>query len=434
MEITQGIEPLSGPSQLVRFYATFLLALVFMLAAADRNILAVLLVPIQKSLRASDTAMGALTGAAFSIVYATAALPLARLADRGHRRNLLAAAVTLWSLMTASCGFAGSYALLLVARIGVALGEAAATPAIMSLIGDLHPRRRRGLALACVTIGTALGIGAGAFLAGAVNDLYGWRAAFLALGVPGLVVAALLVASLKEPVRGQFDGGAGPPQHADSTWEGLKYLWRVPTIRRLLLAQLFFQTASLGFTAWAPAFFMRVHGLTTTQMSLGFGVAVSLASIVSQLAGGVLGDWLALRGEAARAKYCAVSILAGAPCILITALAPTTTAAFIGLFLSALISGGAISAALALGIAVVHHNRRGLVSALVALCTLVLGGSLGPLAMGALNDLLKPTFGAQAIRYSLMLPPILFLLAGLAFIAVARTADDDAALAIRPAA
>jgi predicted MFS family arabinose efflux permease len=235
-------------SPLRRNYMTFLLALVYMLASADRNIMSILLVPIQKELGASDTAMGLLTGAAFSIVYATGALPLARFADRGHRRNLLGAAVAIWSLMTATCGFVGSYALMLLARVGVALGEAGHAPAIMSLVGDLHPRERRGFAIGCVYIGSAVGVGAGAFLAGYLNDLFGWRVAFLAMGFPGLVVAALLVLTVKEPVRGLFDGGAAAPEHAGSTWVGLKYLWSVPTVRRLMLAQILLQASVFGST------------------------------------------------------------------------------------------------------------------------------------------------------------------------------------------
>ena len=413
-------------------YATFLLALVFMLAAADRNIMSILLVPIQKDIGASDTAMGVLTGAAFSLVYATAALPLARFADRGHRRNVIAAAIALWSLMTAACGLAVSYGMLLAARVGVALGEAAHSPAIMSMVGDLHPRERRGLALACVTVGTAIGLGAGASVAGYVSDHYGWRSAFLVVGAPGLFVAGLLVLTLREPARGLFDGAGARRDDASSVLGSLKRLWAIPTVRKLMLAQVCMQMGIGGFNLWSPAFFMRIHKLSAAQMSLGFGLAVSVAAVISMLAGGVLGDRLSRRGEHARANYCAVSVLVGAPCALFTALAPSAILAFIGLFFTVLASAGATTAALTLGIAVAPPDRRGLLSALMGFCIAVIGGGLGPVIMGAINDSLKPAFGVEAIRFSLLLPPLLFILAGLVFVAVGRTANKDAGLATQP--
>jgi MFS family permease len=433
MSITQpnsraNIEAAPAASRARRVYSTFLLALVFMLAAADRNIMSILLAPIQKDIGANDTAMGILTGAAFSLVYATAALPLARFADHGHRRNVIAAAVALWSLMTAACGLAVSYAMLLAARVGVALGEAAHSPATLSMVADLYPRERRGLALACITVGTAIGLGAGAFVAGAVNDLYGWRAAFFVVAAPGLFVAALMFLTMREPARGLFDGRSAQPSHTGSALHSLKLLWAIATVRRLMLAQIFMQTGIGGFNLWSPAFFMRIHKLSTTQMGLGFGLAVSIAAVISMMAGGILGDRLSLRGEHARANYCAVSVLVSAPCALFTALAPSPVLAFFGLFFTVLASAGATTAALTLGLAVVPHDRRGLSSALMSFCIVVIGGSLGPLIMGAINDLLKPTFGIEAIRYSLLLPPLLFVLAGIAFIAVGRTANSDAKL------
>ena len=182
----------TGYSGLYSAYITFVMALVFMLAATDRNIMSILLVPIQKDLNVSDTAMGALTGAAFSIVYAATALPLARLADRGNRRNLITGAVAFWSAMTAACGVATGYITLLLARMGVAVGEAAHQPSIMSMVGDLYPRHRRGIAIGCISIGTSVGIALGAYVAGWLSDNHGWRTAFFVMGLPGLVVAAMV--------------------------------------------------------------------------------------------------------------------------------------------------------------------------------------------------------------------------------------------------
>lgn len=419
-------DAVAQPSTGTRVYATFLLALVFMLAATDRNVLAVLLVPIQAELRVSDTAMGALTGAAFSIVYATAALPLAGLVDRGNRRNLLAVAVALWSLMTALSGFAGSYATLLLARVGVAVGEAAHAPASLSMVGDLHPPRRRGLAVGGISIGTAIGIGVGALIAGLLNDTYGWRVAFFVMGLPGLIVAVLLALTLREPARGVFDA---PTQVSAqrSVWADLRYLAAIPTFRALVVAQILLQGGIQSFTAWAPAYFMRIHGLTAAQMSAGFGISVSVASMLAMGAAGAWSDRLSLRGERRRALFCAVAAAVGAPLTAFTALASTSNLAFLGLFLQVFATGGASATCLALGLAVVPAERRGIMGAVMTFCVAVIGGGLGPLAVGMLNDLLRPTYGLGAIRFSLLIAPGLLGLSAVAFWVASRTTDRDAA-------
>lgn len=379
-------------------YVTFVLALVFMLAATDRNIMSILLVPIQQELGASDAAMGALTGAAFSIVYATAALPLARFADRGNRRNLIAAAVAVWSVMTSVCGLATSYFTLLLARVGVAVGEAAHAPAIMSIVGDLYPRSRRGVAVGCITIGSALGIGLGAYVAGLVSDLYGWRMGFLVMGLPGVAVAALMMLTVAEPRRGAFENGAGATPDSRSTWDALRYLFSVPTVPRLLAAKLVLQIAFQGFLVWSPAFFIRVHGLTTAQMSAGFGLVVASSAMLSAVIAGVVSDRLSKGGERWRAYYCAAALAAGAPFAVLTLVASTPTLAFGALFLMGLITGGATSASLTAGLGVVRPEMRGFMTAVMSFVIAVVGGGVGPVMFGAMTDGLKGALGDEAIR------------------------------------
>jgi MFS family permease len=411
-------------------YVTFVMALVFMLAATDRNIMSILLVPIQKDLKASDTSMGALTGAAFSIVYATAALPLARLADHGNRRNLIAAAVAVWSVMTSACGFASSYVTLLLARVGVAVGEAAHQPAIMSMIGDLYPRTRRGIAVGCITIGSAVGIGLGAYIAGVVSDLHGWRAAFLVMGLPGIAVAVLMTLTVREPKRGAHEGGAGSAPAPLSSWAALRYLFSVPTVPRLLAANLVLQIAFQGFLTWSPAFFMRVHGLTTSQMSAGFGLVVASSAILSAIMAGLVSDRLSKGGERWRAYYCAVVLAAGVPFAILMMIAPTATLAFMALFMMSLITGGATSASITAGLGVVRPKMRGFMTAVMSFVIAVVGGGLGPVLFGVLTDSLKSRFGDEAIRYTLLTVPALWAIAAALFLHAGRSTDRDAAAAL----
>lgn len=415
-------------SQTYSIYVTFVMGLVFMLAATDRNIMSILLVPIQKELRVGDTAMGLLVGTAYSIVYATAALPLARLADRGNRRNLIAFAVALWSLATAATGLATSFITLSLSRVGVALGEATYYPSIMSIVGDLYPRSRRGIAIGCITIGSAVGIGLGAYLAGLMNDLYGWRTAFMVMGLPGVVVALLFILTVREPRRGAFEGDGSVDTL--TTLEGIRYLFSVPSVPRLLLAKLALQVAFQGFLVWSPAFFMRVHGLTTTEMSAGFGAVVGGSAILSAIMAGIVSDRLSKGGERWRAYYCAAVLGAGVPFAVMTVLAPTPTLAFVALFLMSLITGGATSASITAGLGVVRPETRGLMTAVMAFVIAVIGGGLGPVAFGALTDLLTERFHEQAIRYTLLTIPVLWAISGALFYYAGRTTDRDSAIAL----
>jgi predicted MFS family arabinose efflux permease len=419
------------PSTGYSAYVTFVMALVFMLAATDRNIMSILLVPIQDELKVSDTAMGALTGTAYSLVYATAALPLARLADRGNRRNLIAAAVAVWSLMTSACGLATSFLTLLLARIGVAVGESATGPSIMSMVGDLYPRSRRGLAIGCITIGSAVGIGLGAYLAGLLNDLHGWRTAFLVMGLPGVVVGLLMFVTVKEPKRGAYEDGAGAQPDRRSSLAALRYLFSVPTIPRLLAAKLLLQVAFGGFLVWAPAFFMRVHGLTTTEMSAGFGLVVGTSAILSAIIAGIVSDRLSKGGERWRAYYCAIVLAGGVPFAVLTMIAPTPMLAFAALFVMSLITGGATSASITAGLGVVRPEMRGFMTAVMSFVIAVVGGGLGPVFFGALTDALKPTYGDEAIRFTLLTIPALWAASAALFYISGRTTDHDAAMALR---
>jgi MFS family permease len=413
-------------------YATLMLSLVFMLANADRNILSVLLDPIKKSLHASDAAMGALGGLAFALVYATTAIPFARLADRGNRRNLIALALTFWSALTAVCGLASSYLLLLLARTGVAVGEAAHQPAIMSMIGDTFPRRSRGMATAWLTVGTATGLGIGAVIAGAMNDAYGWQSAFFVLGAPGLLVAALVFFTMREPARGAADGAGPVASTPEPFWQGMRQLASIRTIRWLVLANFFIAIAFTSWLQWLPAFFMRVHHMTGRQAGGGYGLGILVGATAASLVGGFLSDRLARRGERWRSVYCAVCAAIGIPAVVFTLITPSAALSVTGLVVYSIVTGGVTSVSMAAGLGVVRHSMRGLATAGMGFVLSVLG-SIGPLAVGELNDLLNHTYGAMAVRYTLLSAvPGSLILAAIAFLFAARVTDVDAAAAIKP--
>jgi predicted MFS family arabinose efflux permease len=410
-------------------YGTFLLALVLMLAEADRNLLSLLLSPIQKDLGVGDTAMGALTGMAFAAVYATVMLPMSRIADRGNRRNVIAVAVAVWSAMTVFSGLATSYLTMLLARTGVAAAEAGALPSQMSLLGDLVPPRRRATALGFIWAATAIGIGLGAYIAGTLSELYGWHAAFFAFGAPGLLLAPVIFLTMREPARGAYEGGDRDDPESASWWRSLKYLLSVPTIPPFLLGRTLLQMVSMAGLAWMPTYLVRVLGMSTTSMSLWYGVSVGVGAVLGNILSGVIGDFLMRRGARWRLYYLAGLLVVGAPALAVLVLSDDKPIAIGAMMIYSFFLGGTAAVGMAAGLDIVRPRSRGMMTAALGLCTSVIGGGGGPLLVGAASDALKSHYGQNALRYSLTMLPILAMLAALAYLWASRTADSDAAAA-----
>ena len=415
-----------------RAWTVTMLGVVAMLAAVDRNILSVLLVPIQKDLGVSDAAMGALTGTAMALVYATVALPMGRLADRINRRNLIAVALAAWSVATAACAMASGFLHLFVARLAVGAAEAAQPPATMSMIGDLYPAVRRGAAISVVIVGSTIGYSLGSFVAGVLNDRYGWRGAMLAVGLPGILVALLVRFTVSEPTRGVQDGGGQAAVLPRGTLvQQLRQCARIRTFRPLVLGLICMNMAFTGWLAWAPAFLMRVHHLSATEMSALFGLVVGGAALANMVAG-VLSDRLARRGARWRLYYCSAVIALVAPALAASSLVESLNASIACLLFYTLVSGGLTTVTTATYVSLAPPTMRAFVTALMLFCSLVLGAGVGPLLFGVLNDAISRTQGAEALRYSMLLGPALLVAAGVLYLVASRTVDADTAAATEP--
>ncbi len=414
-----------------RFYIMVLMAAVTALAMTDRNILSILLVPIKQELKVSDTAMGLLTGTAFAVVYATTAIPLARVADVGNRRTLLVVCLAVWSGATALSGFATSYLQLLVARIGVAGGEAPANPAITSMIADLYPPERRATALGAILIGLGLGVMFGSVCGGLLAQELGWRAAFFAVGVPGILLAILIWLTVPEPLRGGTNGLHEDPD-SRSIWLALRYMMTVPSFLHILSAKTFMQISSQASLIWAPAFLIRVHGLSLAETGLYYGVAIALATFFAAVIGGPISDRLARKGPAGHLRFCIVSMVLSGPTAVGLALAPSAAWAVAFIFLYGFVSALNNTASMAGALAVVRPQMRGVMTAVVNFVYSLLGAGLGGLIVGLLNDVLEPRYGDQAIRYSLLIMPVASTIAAVSYYLGSRTLDRDAKRAESP--
>ena len=212
-----------------RHYVLFILCLVGIVNFVDRQILAILLEPIKTDLGVSDTAMGLLSGIAFSAFYVIAGIPIARMVDRGSRRNVLVGCLTVWSLATVLCGFVQNFVQLALARIGVASGEAGGGPATQSLLADLYPVSQRATVIGIWLAAQAIGIAFGLFFGGWLNTAFDWRIAFIVVGLPGLLLAVGIHLTVKDPPRGMADAGASiaPPVEPPPFREAFAFAFRL---------------------------------------------------------------------------------------------------------------------------------------------------------------------------------------------------------------
>jgi MFS family permease len=417
----------TGPQ---RHYALALLCLVAIFNLMDRQIMAILLEPIRKEFGASDTQMGLLTGTVFAAFYALASIPLARAADRYPRGMVIGAVLGFWSVMTMLGGLAASFTMLVLTRIGVALGEAGSSPASYAMVADLYPLRNRAKALSFYVGASSVGMGSAVLLGGWLAENFGWRTALVAVGLPGILLALVVWFTLYEPRRGMSD--PLPADLADTHYsfgEALKVLWASRTYRCCVLIMGFGGAAGFGVLTWGPTFLMRVHGLSATQTGAVFG-AVSIGSLVlGQLATGVIADWAGRRDLRAYMWCAAAGSALAIPCGLLFVAAGDWRLAMIGFGLQAFFQGSHSMCAFAIGQSVVPPRTRGTASMIATLASTLFGMGLAPLFIGVSNDLLAPIYGLTSIRYSLG-AMLIFpgLLAVVALLAAIWVRDDYARL------
>ena len=271
----------------------WLLLVVYIFNFLDRQIVNILAEPIRRDLDLSDTQIGLMTGIAFALFYTVLGLPIARYADRPgtDRAKLIAGALAIWSAMTALCGLAQNFGQLLLARIGVGVGEAGCTPAAHSLIADSVPAEKRASALAFYALGIPIGSLLGMLIGGILADTIGWRKAFLFVGAPGLLLAIVVVLFLRDPRRKQVLDAKAPALPVLGMGAAIKSLLLSRTYVLLLAAGSAASFLSYGKSTWTTIFFQRTHGLSTSEVGFWFGIGGGIAGIT----GTILGGWLADR-------------------------------------------------------------------------------------------------------------------------------------------
>ena len=292
---TQGADVV-GPSAREAGTALLLLVSAYTLSITDRMILTVLFEPIRLEFGVSDTQMGLLGGLSFALFYATLGIPIARAADRGNRKLIIVASLVVFSLMTALSGLAVGFVMLLLLRIGVGIGEAGVSPASQSMVADYYPKERRASAMAALVVGANVGMIIGYLVGGLVSQYYGWRAALVVVGLPGLALAAVMYARLREPIRGAFEAPAPGTDSSPTILQTAAFMFGSPAVRQLLIASTISGTVTYGLTTWLPAFFVRAHGLSQSEVGLLMALAFGVVGAVGAFAGGKWVDRLSKGG------------------------------------------------------------------------------------------------------------------------------------------
>lgn len=387
-----------------RWYVLAVLTGVYALSIADRFSISTLIEPIRQELHLSDARVAALTGVALGVFYVTLGIPLAAFADRANRRNILALSLAVWSAMTALCGLSANSLQLLLARFGVGIGEAGGTPSATSILADKFPAARRPMALTIFALGACFGAWLGSSVAGAVAEHNGWRAAFLVLGLPGIVVALVVWLTVREPTRGALDHplrASQPSAFADT----LAFIRTQRSAVHLLVGGSVATLWSWGLMWWTPAFLQRSHHLTVGQA----GALLGPMHLVAGTAGTLVASWLLGRRAAADPRYVArliawVVALGTIPSILVYWVTSQTAATvLLWLFVPAVYFY--IGPILGLLQNVIPANMRATACALLLFLANLGNLVIAPQVIGWLSDWFANSFGAgtESLRWGLLL-------------------------------
>ena len=414
--------PMTGVDPRQRRLALFGLFLVSAFNYFDRTILSVLQIPIKAELGLSDSQLGALTGFAFALFYATLSLPIARLADRYSRRLIIVISLAVWSGMTALCGLATGFVSLAVFRIGVAIGEAGSVPASVSLIADYYPPERRAMALSIWGLALPIGLLVGYAGIGALASALGWRGAFAIVGGAGVLLAPLIYLLVGNPVRGRLD-----PQGVQMAEgpvlplrQALAMLWRTKSYRWVVIAGMLHGFSQYAMMSWNAPFFVRSHGLSLRDVSFLMAILSGVAGGIGMYGSGWLTDRLAVRDRRWRVWIMGVTVALTVPFALIQYLATSTTLSIVAAAFAAMLMIAYYGPIVAATQSAVPANMRAFANAVLLLSFNLFGLGLGPLAAGAISDWLTPTFGDQALRYAISIVLLPSALAAIVFFYAGR--------------
>lgn len=412
-----------------RWYVLAVMTAVFTIHALDRQLITIVLEPLKAEFGLSDTELGFLSGTVYALSFSLAGIPMAMLVDRVNRRNLLAAAVALWSSATAFSGIATNYFSLVLARIGLGVCEAPSLPASVSILSDHFRQKQRATALGIYGMGLGLGQLLGFVVGGMIATHWGWREVFLMGGLPGLLLAVVLVATVREPVRRTGDGQVESKGEAPSFLATLRFVASQRALMRYFAAYVVMVLATSATMAFLPSFYIRTHGVSLRDAGLFLGIGFGIATTVGSLLGGMVSDRLSQRDVLWTPRLAAI-----ATGFIVLALAVTELASSVTVSVTAMVLWGVaftmqIGPYYALSQSLVGARMRGTTVGTLNTLINVIAYGLGPLMTGALSDLYHAWLGDQALRYALLTIAMLNVVAMLTFLSTGKTLKQDLARA-----
>jgi MFS family permease len=434
------MEPTAAtPSSRYTRYFLLMIVLVMLLNTVDRYIVSILLDDIKRDLDLTDRQLGWILGPSFTIVYAICVLPVARWADRGVRRNIIALGLSLWSLFTLSTAWAQSFVQLFIMRMGVGIGEASASPAAQSLISDAVPLEQRSRGLSMISIGAILGIAVGMAGGGWINELWGWRVAFFVAGVPGLLLAALFRATIREPARGAIEGRSEDSETRGSWWDDCRHLLSLPSMRWLLVAHALALFYSTGKGAWEPTFIRRIYDMGTGAVGTWYFITTPIPGAFGIFLGGWLCDRWKQRDQRAHLWVPIVSALGSVP-FLVAFLVwpeddrmplplglPDMPVAFFFSIVGSVIGAMYTAPFLAAVQGLARLRNRASAAALFSLTGSGIGSGLGPLLVGDLSARFEASYGEESLRWALVAVTLSLGFTAVTSLLAARTFRADLA-------
>jgi predicted MFS family arabinose efflux permease len=379
-------KPSPYSSGLYRSYVLAILTIVYVFNFVDRQLLVILQEPIKAELNLSDSQLGLLTGFAFALFYVICGLPIARWADKGVRKDIIALALTVWSLMTAVSGLAGNYAHLLLARIGVGVGEAGGSPPAHSMISDIFSKKMRASALSIYSIGIYIGILIGFALGGWIADTFSWRLAFFIVGLPGVLLAIIVRVTVREPERGWSEGARNGAEPAPPLSQVVRHLWTRPSFRFIALGASLQAFIIYGVGNWFPSYFLRNFDISLTTIGAWMALTSGFGGGLGSFFGGWISDKLGDRDLRWYLWAPAILVVLVVPVLLV---ALTTDQINLALILTGpfnFLTAAYLGAVIAVSHNLVSLRMRALTSAILFFVLNLIGLGLGPLVVGMLSD------------------------------------------------
>jgi len=412
-----------------RWYVLGILTAVYAMHAMDRQLVSVVLEPVKTEFALTDTAAGVLAGAAYAVSFAVAGIPFGMLVDRMSRRNLLAAALAIWSAMTAFSGLATNYVSLIAARIGLAAFETPSLPASVSMISDLFGRHRRATAIGIYTMGLGAGQFVGYSVGGLVADRWGWRDVFFVAGVPGMILAFIFLLTVREPVRRTSDGKVALDTRAPSLLKTLGFILGQPSLRLLYGGYIMLALTASANLAFLPSFFIRTHHLAIAEVGAIVGTGFGLASIVGSGLGGMVADRLGKRNIlwVPRFGAAAAAVVMAATALMVLVHSVAVAAVCMVIYGVAFLAQVGPNQGLNQGL--VGTRMRGTAAAVMNTLVNLFAQALGATLTGFLSDRFAPWAGSDALRWALLAVSFLNLVPIVCYALIGRTLERDMARA-----